>query len=590
LLTIFIKSLRKYFGFALLGLSFWIFLGRGGIVIEFYITPLIPIMALCIGVVLGGFFIMLTRQIKGANLDFLFKLATLLIVVLYFEYNQTNHAYGQHNTGHFLFESNQTAAQIQAVEWIRTYLNPDDIIVIDNYSFLELRIPKDPDSVVFPNAHWYWKVDQDPEIKVGVMKNSAELIDAIAATPQMRQDLSSGSSPLTSEALGSSKLVKSFNTYGWGVEIWVTQYPSKILKRAWNYYKNRFLVNGEYTVDPANNLTTSEGQSYALMRAVWMDDKETFDKVWNWTKNNLMNESGTFSWKWGMSENGVPEVLDRGSAADGDTDTALALIFASKKWKNGDYLKEAQSILSGVWNTEVKTFNGANYLVPGNWAKGNDSLIINPSYLSPYAYKIFAEVDQTHNWNELVGSSYEALERCMSASFEGQGTGVGLPPNWCAYDQFGNAKAVDIEGLSSTEYSYDAIRTMWRLALDYEWFKDERAKRLLDISGNFLRQRWLSDGKILVGYTHDGSPWENYDSVLGYSTNLSNLKVTNPDIAKKIYEEKVINKFYEDFDKRLHYWEDPNNYYTQNWAWFGIALYADKLPNLWLDQSKTEVR
>ena len=71
---------------------------------------------------------------------------------------------------------------------------------------------------------------------------------------------------------------------------------------------------------------------------------------------------------------------------------------------------------------------------------------------------------------------------------------------------------------------------------------------------------------------------------LGYATSLANFSITSPSVADNIYKNKVLNKFYENFDLNYGYWEDPKNYYIQNWAWFGTALYADKLPNLWNKQ------
>jgi hypothetical protein len=96
-----------------------------------------------------------------------------------------------------------------------------------------------------------------------------------------------------------------------------------------------------------------------------------------------------------------------------------------------------------------------------------------------------------------------------------------------------------------------------------------------------LQTKWSSEGKILVGYTHAGDPWEKYESALGYAVNISNFSITNPTLADQLYTSKVLAKFYEDFDIGSSYWEDPTNYYMQNWAWFGTAFYANKLPNLW---------
>ena len=212
---------------------------------------------------------------------------------------------------------------------------------------------------------------------------------------------------------------------------------------------------------------------------------------------------------------------------------------------------------------------------------GNNALTINPSYLSPYAYRIFAEVDSSHPWGDIVDTSYEALKGCMTAPLFANDIPVNLPPNWCEIDVNGNYGAAKEPGLGSTEYSYDAIRSMWRLALDYKWNGEPRAKELLDLSGSFLLGKLNSEGKIIVGYTHDGRNWEQYESVLGYSMSLANFSITSPIVADIIYKDKVLNKFYEDFENSQSYWEDPNNYYLQNWAWFGTALHTDNLPNLW---------
>jgi endoglucanase len=213
----------------------------------------------------------------------------------------------------------------------------------------------------------------------------------------------------------------------------------------------------------------------------------------------------------------------------------------------------------------------------------NGAITINPSYLSPYAYRIFAKADLTRPWETLVDTSYETLYGCMSSSLSEGQVSVNLPPNWCEFDENGNFSKASEAGLSSTDYSYDAIRTMWRLALDYKWNKEIRAKNLLDLSSVFLLDKWHRDGKILVGYTHSGEPWEQYESVLGYAMSLANFSITAPKEADEIYKIKILGKFFEDFDKNNSYWEDSKNYYVQNWAWFGTALYADKLPNLTID-------
>src|ERR1041385_2589264 len=65
--------------------------------------------------------------------------------------------------------------------------------------------------------------------------------------------------------------------------------PSQLLEATWRNYKNSYVMAGTYrTVDTSRGrITTSEGQSYTLLRAVWMGDKPTFDGTWHWTEANL---------------------------------------------------------------------------------------------------------------------------------------------------------------------------------------------------------------------------------------------------------------------------------------------------------------
>lgn len=568
----FIKRNWYYFSLCLFELFFWIFLMRGGVVIEFYILPLLPLLALTIG---------LSIDVLIRNKAAILSLLLIFTAGFYLLTGSVSRAFPQYNSQLNIYTSKQTRGQIEAVNWIKKYLPSDSKIVIDNYAYLDLHIPKNYSDPVFPNAHWYWKVDQDPQIKSEVFLNSSEQINYVAQTPQMRVDLMQGISLLTSDAISNSRLSNTFITDGWGVDLFMTRFPSGILSRSWSSYQKTFMEAGEKVVDASREgITTSEGQSYALLRAVWQNDQPAFDRVWNWTKNNLQGPAGTFAWKWGTDSAGVQKVLDAGSAADADTDIALALLFASKQWPGQDYLAQAQKVLSGIWDTEVRSFAGSYYLVPGNWAKNKSLLVINPSYLSPYAYRIFAAADPAHPWQDLISSSYHLLEGCTLARLEKPASG-GLPPDWCGMDAAGNFSQISESGLTSTNYSFDALRVNWRIALDYLWFSEPRAQEYLAGPGKFFASLWDAKKHIPLAYSHDGIPWNPQDSVLGYASVLANFTVTNPDAALDVYQEKMLVNFHEDVSAGTSFWEDPANYYLQNWAWFSTALYSNHLPNLW---------
>jgi len=541
-----------------------------GVVNDFYIIPLIPFFTLLIGLSMfeiGNFF---QRIFKNHSVYFITSFVFILLVGTYYA------KYGYQSRGFNIYSSDQTIAQIEALTWIRTNIPTNSIFSMDNYGYVDLHSLQNPSKLAYPYAEYYWKIDEDPEIKYGILDNNPASINVLAITPQADVDgIKSGALPILSTVINHSAPIKTFWSAGWGVTLWQPRYPNQILSITWNSYKNNFISKNGRTLDPANkNNTTSEAQAYLLLRAVWENDKTQFETSWTWTKKSTQLSNHLFGWEWINNKNSL---VDGGTASDADEDIALSLAMAAKKWNNSAYLNESKDIIQAIWDNEVKLQNGKPYLVAGNWAKNRNNVIIDPSYLAPYEYRVFAQIDPKHQWMKLVDSSYEVFNGCSSSVLDKE-MSVNLVPDWCAITATGKFTTSTEPNLTSTSYSFDAFRSTWRIALDYEWNKELRAKKFLENS-TFIRNQWKQKGKILVGYTHDGKPWENYESAVAYGANIGNFVVTDPETANVIYQKELLNKFYE--NSKSAYWEDPNNYYTQNWAWFGTALYSNNLPNFW---------
>src|SRR5581483_9656600 len=92
--------------------------------------------------------------------------------------------------------------------------------------------------------------------------------------------------------------------------------------------------------------------------------------------------------------------------------------------------------------------------------------LINPSYLSPYSYRLFAKIDPAHPWNELVDSSYSVLQKSISEPLGD--TSGGLPPDWVAINKQTGALTASSNTALSSDFGYDALRVPFRMALDYE--------------------------------------------------------------------------------------------------------------------------
>ncbi len=124
------------------------------------------------------------------------------------------------------------------------------------------------------------------------------------------------------------------------------------------------------------------------------DDKSTFDSSLKWTNDNLKRpDDHLFSWLYGKKSGTEYGILtDRGgnnTATDGDTDIALSLVFASVRWADPAYLPQAKAIISDIWDHEVVMINGKPYIAANNLEKASHlPMVANPSYLSPYAYRV----------------------------------------------------------------------------------------------------------------------------------------------------------------------------------------------------------
>jgi endoglucanase len=95
----------------------------------------------------------------------------------------------------------------------------------------------------------------------------------------------------------------------------------------------------------------------------------------------------------------------------------------------------------------------------------------------------------------------------------------------------------------------------------------------------FLKQQWHDKTKISSVYALNGIPMTSYSDLSTSSGPLSLFSITDAQIAKEIFDSEYSNMVYaKDRGNIL-------NYYNDNWAWFGTALYLNKLPNLYENTS-----
>ena len=363
-----------------------------------------------------------------------------------------------------------------------------------------------------------------------------------------------------------------------------------LLMATWQTYKRDFIRFDGQVLNPIPHRgwfhsehvrytqTTSEGQAYAMLRAVWMNDHDTFDRVWKWTRDHLqVRQDHLLGWLWAPDENDNWWLHDNNSASDADEDFALALIFAAHRWHDRRYQAAARAGLYDIWRLEVAQQSGRYYMTAGTWApQYGPGLVIDPSYLAPYEYRIFAREDRDHPWGALADGSYRALRACSWARLGGR-RGAGLPPNWCVLRRSDGVPA-PFSAVDADDYGYDAFRVMWRVAVDATWYHSAAARQYLQDSG-YLRSQWAQHGWLAAQYRHDGTVgrW-SWQDASAYAADLGNFVVTDVEGARSILQSKVLDTYHD--AGGVAYWGDRWSYYEQNWVWFGVALASGELPNL----------
>jgi endoglucanase len=353
----------------------------------------------------------------------------------------------------------------------------------------------------------------------------------------------------------------------------------RVLEASWQAYAGRFISpEGRVVLSERGGESISEAQAYALLRALWAGDEASFARVYAWTREHLSRADTQgdhlLAWHWGRREDGSWGVLDWNTAADADLDYAMALWLAARRgWRAPApwpaYAAEARAVARDILDKEmVRLPDGDLMLTPGNWHELEPAYLLNPSYFSPAAYHLFGEAGLDPRWPALHRDAYPVLARLTRKV--GDMAGVGLFPDWVRVEASG--AMVPAPG-RDTNFGWEAVRLPWRLALDRLWFGDEEAARLLGRDFlPFFQKEWQKKGKLAAVYSYEGQPLVRYESPVLYAGVLAAaLAAGEAEFARQMAE-KILSFYRENGDAA--YFVEPDNYYTNNWAWFGLALYA----------------
>ncbi|MDR0306193.1 MAG: hypothetical protein LBI42_05055 [Chitinispirillales bacterium] len=356
----------------------------------------------------------------------------------------------------------------------------------------------------------------------------------------------------------------------------------------------------------------SEGISYGMFLALYVNDQAYFNSIWNAGERYMWNAGGYYDWRRDSQGNNNPAMgaFNNGSASDADQDIALLLIFANELVKKGvwtpytsmkgaTYEQRARSILPAIREMMIAR---NKYLMPGMWG-GEEPGTINPGYFAPAFYRVFAEFEPQYGavWDALIAGSYELIARSP-------GYGRGLLPDWCTFEG-GSTGGAGYNAYFDGDALYrDAIRVYWRLATDYLWYGEPRAKAFLDkaiafltdfggpskanffdMNGNLLPAddtEILGEGKYNIERTRR----EHSPLTMGMWAAAA-MGSGGPALAESYSGELL--KFYQNGTDYWGYAVDPTSgkedtlhnemYFEQFLAWFGASILAGNFTNVWED-------
>lgn len=224
----------------------------------------------------------------------------------------------------------------------------------------------------------------------------------------------------------------------------------------WQRFKLSYLSADGRVIDASTprQITTSEGQSYALFFSLVANDRQAFDALLRWTQNNLAGgslEKSLPAWQWGRDDDGAWRVLDANAASDADLWIAYSLGEAARLWREPGYARLGLAVANNIIGKEVVTVPGLGaVLLPGPQGfVTNRSWRLNPSYLALPVIRGVARQTGEPLWNDIAQSSERVI--------------LGAAPNGFAADWVEFTKDGFIADHTSRGIgSYDAIRVyLW---------------------------------------------------------------------------------------------------------------------------------
>lgn len=266
---------------------------------------------------------------------------------------------------------------------------------------------------------------------------------------------------------------------------------------------------------PASAVSCSEGHGYGMLAAAIMADADPnahtdFNALYYFYRaHTSSNNSALMSWQQVLKNGTIVDNTSDGddSATDGDMDIALALLMADRQWGSSgsiNYRAEGIRVIQAILASEVHQTE--LILKLGDWVSDGDSTYGTGTRSSDFMLghlRTFAKFDTANAdaWNKVLSKTASIVTYQYST---GGSATTGLMPDFFKKNSSGKYAPVSgtfLESGHDGDYSWNACRTPWRLAMDYLLSGSTTVKSSLSKLNSWVQTKTGgSPSKVMAGY------------------------------------------------------------------------------------------
>lgn len=256
--------------------------------------------------------------------------------------------------------------------------------------------------------------------------------------------------------------------------------------------KTNYLNNVSENEITKGDAVLSESQGLIMLYYVTRGDKECFDNVYSYVKQNMVLDNNLISWR--VDKNQKSDI----TATIDDLRIIRALLYASVRWDNSDYRKQAL-----VYSKSLKKqLQKDNLLLDYNGDYKNNNQV-TLSYLDLETFKMLSFFDRDYK------KIYQKSLEIMDSGYIGDTIPLYRKSYYIDTESFDNSNI-------DTLLSVITIKNRVEAGID-------SSKSL-----NYLKEKLKKDGAIYAEYNWgNGEPSSNIESTSIYSYLLQTASITN---------------------------------------------------------------